>query len=212
MPPFHKGKMTMHIALRVVASAIALLAWSYVNFVLNRAAPLAAGTLAAAQFDNSVAGYAQGEVARWFNGAGLPSVLLLAVLAVIWWRTARKWLGKTVIVVAVLAPTAAGAYYDKTDYTEPYFILPNESAFFVPDIGANKDNQAQFGSEAYLEANKIAAKRFIVPHSKLSGSGLLSDYYVPAGRLIVVDRTPYNREWTSAANRGTSAKDESLPC
>jgi hypothetical protein len=37
----------------------------------------------------------------------------------------------------------AEAYYDKTDYTEAYFILPNESAFYIPDVGANRDGQAK---------------------------------------------------------------------
>jgi hypothetical protein len=74
-------------------------------------------------------------------------------------------------------------------------------------------SQVQFGSAAYYEANKIPAKRFIVPHAKLSGSGgnsIMSgyDYYVPTGRLYIVDRTPYFREWVDAADRGTSIKKE----
>jgi hypothetical protein len=112
----------------------------------------------------------------------------------------------------LLPATAAQAYYDKNDYTEAYFILPNESAFFIPDAGANRDSQAKFGSAQYLEENKVAAKRFIIPHTKFSGSGFFQDFYVPTGRLIIVDRTPYNREWTASRNRGTSTRDESFPC
>ena len=112
----------------------------------------------------------------------------------------------------LLAAPQAQAYYDKTDYTEAYTILPNESAFWIPDAGANKDNQAQFDSEAYLQANKIAVKRFIVPHTKLQGSGGFFDFYVPAGRLIIVDRTPFSREWVEARERGTSTRNESFPC
>ena len=108
-------------------------------------------------------------------------------------------------------PTAY-AYYDQANYTEAYFILPNESAFFIPDVGANKETQGGFGSEAYLQENKIPAKRFEIPHQKLSGTSYWSNYYVPTGRLIIVDRTPYNREWTASGHRGTSPKDESMPC
>src|SRR5262249_44030103 len=72
--------------------------------------------------------------------------------------------------------------------------------------------QTAFGSIEYLNANKIAAKRFQVPHGKLSGSSFWSDFYVPTGRLIIVDRTPFNREWVAPSNRGTSKKDESFPC
>jgi SPFH domain / Band 7 family len=35
---------------------------------------------------------------------------------------------------------------------------------------------------------------------------------VPTGRLIIVDRTPYNREWVASQSRGTSTNDESFPC
>jgi hypothetical protein len=106
----------------------------------------------------------------------------------------------------------AWAYYDKTDYTEAIYILPNQSAFVIPDAGANKDSQAQFMSLDYLKANKIAAKRVVIPHVKLSGSGAWSAFYVPSARVIIVDRTPYNREWVTAANRGTSSKNEGMPC
>ncbi|HEV2549919.1 MAG TPA: SPFH domain-containing protein [Stellaceae bacterium] len=109
-------------------------------------------------------------------------------------------------------PRSAHAYYDKNDFTEAYTILPNESAFWIPDAGANKENQAQLESEAYLNANKVALKRFVVPHTKLQGSGSFFDFYVPAGRLIIVDRTPFSREWVDAQDRGTSPRKEGFPC
>ena len=113
----------------------------------------------------------------------------------------------TALAGLIFWQTSAYAYYDKNDVTEAYTILPNESAFWIPDVGANKDNQAKLDSEAYLNDNKVALKRFIVPHAKLSGSSGAwgwADYYVPSGRLIIVDRTPYSREWVDAADRGTS--------
>jgi hypothetical protein len=106
----------------------------------------------------------------------------------------------------------AYAYYQKSDYAEAYTILPNETAFWIPDIGANKDSQKQFESEDYLQANRVPVKRFIVPHTKLQGSGTFFDFYVPAGRLIIVDRTPFSREWVGSHTRGTSTQDESIPC
>jgi len=112
----------------------------------------------------------------------------------------------------------AWAFADTTDKTEAYTILPNESAFFIPDTGANKESQAQFDSEAYLQDKKIAVKRFVIPHQKLAGSGGTSwastgwDLYVPTGRLIIVDRSPFSREWVAAHDRGTSARNESIPC
>ncbi len=145
-----------------------------------------------------------------FNGESLQGIILVAVLAAVWWRPFRK-LFLPALLLAILTPNAF-AYYDKSDYAEAVFILPNESAFFIPDVGANKQSQAKFGSQEYYEENKIAAKRFQIPHQKFSGSGAWSDYYVPSGRLIIVDRTPYNREWTASAARGSSTKNESFPC
>ena len=119
--------------------------------------------------------------------------------------------------VFVYSCNISQAFYAQTDKTEAYTILPNESAFWIPDVGNNKDSQAKLDSEAYYEANKLAMKRFVVPHVKLSGSAGNSmfsgwDYYVPTGRLIIVDRTPQSREWVKGAERGTSKGDESFPC
>ena len=38
------------------------------------------------------------------------------------------------------------------------------------------------------------------------------DFFIPTGRLIIVDRTPYSREWVMQAHRGTSKSDDSFPC
>jgi len=129
-------------------------------------------------------------------------------------------IGPLALLVALVAshPQKALAFADTTDKTEAYTILPNESAFLIPDTGANKENQAQFDSEAYLQDKKIAVKRFVIPHQKLAGSGGTSwastgwDLYVPTGRLIIVDRSPFSREWVAAHDRGTSARNESIPC
>jgi len=117
-----------------------------------------------------------------------------------------------VFVACLIQSAPALAYYDKADYAEPYFVLPNESAFFIPDVGNNKSSQVKFGSEEYLNENRIPAKRFVIPHVKLENSGLFSNYYVPAGRLVIVDRTPFNKEWVTSADRGTSTKNEGFPC
>ena len=216
-------------ALRGIASVIAILLYGWINFLLNPVATVLSGKAAARQFDNSASDYAASFFGmRFFGGLGLPVLVLLVVLAAIWWPylksgwtrwkhlkpgALRRLPPAMVMGCAVLACSQARAYYDKTDYTEAYFILPNELAFFIPDVGANRDTQAKFGSLDYLEQNKVAAKRFIIPHAKFAGSGSLwSDFYVPTGRLIVVDRTPYNREWVAARDRGTSTRNEFFPC
>ena len=203
---------------RGIASVVAILVYSVVNFLLTPAATMLSGETAAKQFDNSTVSYVEATYGSGlFGHLGIPALVLLVVLALIWWGDLRRaWtrLFPAVVIAfgVLLSVTTAQAYYDKNDFSEAYFILPNESAFFIPDVGANKDTQAKFGSTEYLEANKIPAKRFAIPHAKFSGSGAWTDFYVPTGRLIIVDRTPYNREWVAAHDRGTSARNESFPC
>lgn len=186
---------------------------------MNATQTIVMGRAAGNQFENSDTAYVGYEMLSqlisWPNA--LLGVVTLGLLAAIWFipfSKVVKQIGSAGLALVLFsgAATPALAYYDKTDWSENVFILPNESAFFIPDVGANKDSQTKFGSQEYFEANKIAAKRFNIPHTKLSNSGSWSDYYVPAGRLIIVDRSPFNKEWTGSTTRGTSAKDQSFPC
>jgi hypothetical protein len=173
--------------------------------------------VAGGQFENSDQSYIVPQtIMRAFHGAGaIISLVFLLILLAIWWVPLRKLiasLAAAAVLFALVPADRASAYYDKTDYAELVYILPSESAFFIPDVGANKDAQAAFGSMAYLEQNKIAAKRFQIPHAKISGSGAWSDFYGPSGRMYLLDRSPVSREWVKDNHRGTSAKDESFPC
>jgi hypothetical protein len=202
---------------RGIATVAAFLIYGWVNFLFSPVSTILSGDAAVRQLQNSDTAYVTSLWGmRFFGNIGIPLLGLLAVLAAIWWVPVRRRLtairGAGVLLALIVAAPPASAYYDKTDYTEAIYILPNQSAFVIPDAGANKDAQAQFMSLDYLKANKVAAKRVVIPHVKLSGSGSWSDFYVPSARVIIVDRTPYNREWVTAANRGTSNKNEGMPC
>ena len=198
---------------RAILTAAAVLAYGWINALLNPAATVLTGQAAGKQFENSDLSFISSTLGmRFFSGIGVPFAVLVAVLVAIWWRPVSRLFMTLAAIGALLTAQPAAAYYDKTDFTEAYTILPNESAFWIPDAGANKDSQAQFETEAFLNANKVALKRFIVPHTKLSGSGSFYDFYVPAGRLIIVDRTQFSREWVDAADRGTSRRKEGFPC
>ncbi len=146
----------------------------------------------------------------------------LAAIIAVWFGPRRRFGSRrgsgtplAVLAAATLTWAApARAYFSTTDKTEAVSIMPNESAFWIPDTGNNKDSQASMDSESYYQANKIALTRFVIPHAKLANTGgwIGFDSYVPTGRMIIVDRAPYYREWTMNAQRGTSAKDESAPC
>lgn len=104
--------------------------------------------------------------------------------------------------------TSANAYYDPKDYPEYIEIQSNQSAFAIPVVGDTKSTQAQFGSKSFLDASKVATKRFQIPHTLIRNPGWATDYYVPSVKLILVDRTPYMREWMDATDKGTSTKKQ----
>jgi len=198
-------------AFRVAASLAVIVACWWLDSLLGLFGPVVSADLATSQLANSDVGYATAQLGMHLSGgAGLSVLVMLLALLVIWWRPLRARLRGMLAAAALLGALAAPAqaYYSKTDYAETFEIAPNQSAFLIPLQGANKDSQAQFMSQEYLAANKVAAKRVQVPHVKLSGSGSFSDYYIPAAKLILVDRAPYNREWTNNPTTGTSNRHE----
>lgn len=202
---------------RVALTVGLVLLYGFVNNLIYPVATIAIGKAAGGQFAPSdgeaIASY---YAVNFLGHIGWPFVAFLALLIAIWWRGVRvvwDWILHGMIVALILLPApSAKAYYEKTDWPEIYFILPNESAFWIPDMGDNKADQKKFMSEEYLDQNKIASKRFQVPHVQLPKSSWTMDYYVPAGRLIIVDRTPYARQWTADPTNGTGATNESLKC
>lgn len=187
---------------RIMATISVILAYIIGNSYYSS---LFVANIASQQFKNSDTSYA---IYNFISTYNLPLIVTLFIIALLWYKVLKNFFFPVILVGIMLISSNANAYYDQKDYAEPFFILPNESAFYIPDVGENKDSQAQFGSEEYLRSNKIAAKRFLIPHMKLENSSMFVNYYVPAGRLIIIDRTPYNREWIKSGNKGTSAKNE----
>ena len=211
----------MSLAIRGLLTVAAFAASWVFNTMLSVESTLTLGAAAGQQFALSDSAYA--KTMYTFGAFHAVNVLaglaLLIALVAIWWVPAKKLittaLTATLMLVAagtVLTPSKAYAYYDKADWPEVYMIMPNETAFWVPDVGNNKDSQVQMDSEAYYNAAKVQSLRFTIPHVKWVGSGNLSDFYVPGGRLIVVDRTPYSRMWVDAHDRGTSKDKQGYVC
>lgn len=122
----------------------------------------------------------------------------------------KKALLTTVFATGLFASlhNSANAYYNPKDFPEYIEIQSNQSAFAIPVVGDTKTTQAQFGSKSFLDASKVATKRFQIPHTLIRNPGWSTDYYVPSVKLILVDRTPYMREWMDATDKGTSAKKQ----
>lgn len=205
--------------LRIFLTLVALGIDGFFNLGWNTASTLYSAKAAGSQFQNSDVAWvsSQAQMAFW-RGAGVSSLILLLVLLAIWWKPLRKFfIAATTPMLILLAPPPAHAYFDTTDVAEAYTILPNESAFWIPDVGNRNDDQTRMDSEAFVEQSRVAVTRFIIPHAKFQGSGGNSvfsgwDKYVPSGRLIIVDRTPFTREWVDDLDRGTSSKKEGFIC
>jgi len=92
-------------------------------------------------------------------------------------------------------------------------VRPNETAFLVPMEGENIDSQKKFMSLDYLNSPevKVSTKRINIPLRKLkTGRGKWNYKWIPTMMVITIDRTPVTREWTKAANSGTSKRNEAI--
>ena len=217
---------------KIIASVLVTLIWSFVEALINPSLVLGGGKLAGLQMDSSdtafmvsqVGGSGLGYVdfgvtALSYFDIGATAFLLISFL-VIWLPNIKNWAERigiyslAIMLVLGSTPQPAYAYFSSTERSEAYTILPNQSAIWIPDVGDNKNSQVQLNSEAYYNANKVSAKRFVVPHHKFQNSGgwIGWDAYVPDGRLIIVDRTQFSREWVAGTHKGTSQRDESIPC
>jgi regulator of protease activity HflC (stomatin/prohibitin superfamily) len=213
--------------LRLFLTALILALWGGAINVLSPVASLILGKQAVSQLNPSDTDYLQ-TMAVFGAYRGLDwaiTIIGLLLLLAIWVGPIRRAIkeagnahniGTALAALALggmaLAPQPARAYYDKADYAEWRNILPNQSAFLIPAVGDNKASQGQFGSAEYLDSKKVAAKRVQIPHVKLENSGLWSNFYVPAATLIIVDRTPFYREWTNASDKGTSKDKQGFTC
>lgn len=200
---------------RIIATLIVVVVGFFGKSMFNGLSTLALGKVAGMQFEASDMSYlqAKGAVSLIGHIEPLTGMIIAVLFCLIWWTPFKHYMKvlSALVICAIIIGTSfnpAMAYYDQKDWNEPYFILTNESAFWIPDVGDNASSQAKFGSIDYLSKNKIAAKRFSIPHAKLENSGTFSNYYVPTGRLIIVDRTPFNKEWIARKDKGTAAKNE----
>ena len=230
----------MSILGRIVLTVVAFGAYWAVNATYSPVAALQSAAVATKQLENSDAAFIASSYGIQFIGGvhTLFSFALLVVLVLIWWKpgvAAWKKLseedgrGTTSVlvllaaigVIVVLQPSKAYAYAGTSDKKEYARIEPDETAFMIPNFGANLDSQAQYKPDYLNQAGvKVPGKFINIPHVKLNGTGgdsglasvFGSDYYVNSATLVRVKRTQYSRVWTKQG-RGTNKQlDESFNC
>ncbi|WP_374353603.1 SPFH domain-containing protein [Chitinimonas sp.] len=92
-------------------------------------------------------------------------------------------------------------------------VGPSETAFLIALDGNTLDNQSKLNSVAFLEKNRVSAKRIFIPHKliNLCQSCWFGDYRdVASARLVKINRSPVTREWTRPVSTGTARANQSF--
>jgi hypothetical protein len=91
-------------------------------------------------------------------------------------------------------------------------IAPNQTVWVIPLDGSTQADQAKFNSVDYLNQNKIAKKRIMIDKvERKIGRFYWEIEWIPAVRVITVDRSLVTREWTDDDKSGTSVADQGIP-
>ena len=142
----------------------------------------------------------------------IVTILLLIALFRLWQKPIQQakkspLLHHYLLLLPLLGLLVACKPYGVTQIIE---IKPNETAFVVPLLG-DTTSQAQFQSVSYLEQRQVAAKQVEIPvREHKIGRGFWNIEWVPTVAVIIVDRTPVTREWTSANDTGTSISNQAF--
>lgn len=97
-------------------------------------------------------------------------------------------------------------------YNTPEFVTiePHQTAFLIPLVGDTTD-QASFESEEMLMQAKVSTKEIEIPHRWVqTGRWSWRGEWRDSMTLIVVDRSPVTREWSSTEGVGTSAVNQAI--
>jgi hypothetical protein len=94
---------------------------------------------------------------------------------------------------------------------DPVEIKPNETAWVIPLDAQSQSGQAKFNSVEFLNQKKVASKRIMVDKvERKTGRFYWDIEWIPAVRVIKVDRTLVTREWTDDEISGTSKADQGV--
>lgn len=90
-------------------------------------------------------------------------------------------------------------------------IKPNETAWAIPLDGSSQSGQVKFNSVEFLNQKKIAAKRVMIDKvERVVGRMPWNIEWIPAVRVITVDRSLVTREWTDSPENGTLTSKQGI--
>ncbi len=187
----------------ITSASIANITWTLV------AQPHTASSVAVAQLNGGQAEWS--ELLAWHAMHQWPHLLTQGMVAatLAWWvkpyviaflraRSANQTRSGIARLLPLLGCTLlfGGCIrtYDSPEYVE---IDTSDTGFLIP-LEGDSTKQAQFESVDYLQARKVAAKRIQITHRwSQEGRRFTDGKWLPAVRLVKVNRSPLTREWTA---------------
>lgn len=175
------------------------------------------GSLATNQVNDNATDYAVQHAITSEGVMDFTFWILVIVLAAVWVSfIVKKWRSGTTMMATlmgcILIIGAGTSACRKPPEVKPLKeIAPNETCYLVPMTGASLADQKEFMSVNFLNARKIASKRVEIPvvEHKI-GRWDYEIEWVPAMKVICVDRTPVTREWTKTDKTGTTVSDQAI--
>lgn len=122
-------------------------------------------------------------------------------------KKSRMLVLAVLFVICAMSLSGCVKPYDKPEYVT---IEASQTAFLIPLVGDTED-QASFQSEELLAQAKVATKEVQIPHRWVkTGRQSFMGEWRAAAKLIIVERTPVTREWSSTKDSGTSATNQAI--
>lgn len=112
-----------------------------------------------------------------------------------------------ILIMSLTMFTGCVKPYDKPEFVT---IEPHQTAFLIPLVGDTTE-QASFESEEMLMQAKVSTKEIQIPHRWVQTRRWhWIGEYRDTMKLIVVDRSPVTREWSSTKDVGTSTANQAI--
>lgn len=166
-----------------------------------------AGVTTAAQLSDSPHDYAIAKVFRDGRVRQSIGLAFLALILLTWWMPIRKSLRRGAPLLLVLFWVTSCVPYKTLDVVE---VKSNETAWAIPLDAMSSDGQVKFNSVSFLNQKKVPAKRILVDKVSRSTGRMYWDIeWLPATRVITVDRSLVTRQWTDG-DAGTTKDDEGI--
>ncbi len=201
---------------RIVTTIVSFILLLTAHWVWSLFGGSLGGQLTANQLDDTTAAAVTAKAA-----SSVPAIMngiFAIIVLLIWGPYLRDWV-RSKRATNSLAPVAMFLSATSLFFTscgpakvlDAVEIKPNETAWVVPLDTKTEEGQKKFDSVEFLEAKKVASKRIMIDKTERStGRGWWNYEWLPASRVIRVDRSLVTNEWTDSTETGTSKQKQGI--